>query len=233
MTMSSNRTSSNQVDGGWETDFVVELRLLDVSGQHIGDALEQVRSHCTESGEGPRTAFGDPVEYARSLGLPREDVRFAGMLLGTGGGLVGMFLTFWGFTSWLDGVSVAVTVGRVVAAVVLVLIAPLLLRHLRTILDRPWLSTAVAALAIALVVAAQFTLTMTLGHLPALGVTVAGLALLVGTAMWEHLGGIPADPVVSPVTEGQRPGRHAWTAWLLPAGTVVLMGLAWVLDASR
>jgi hypothetical protein len=233
MNMSSNRTSGNQVDSVWETDFVVELRLLDVSGRHIGDALEQVRSHCAESGEHARTAFGDPAEYARSLGLPAEDVQFAGMLISTGGGLVGMFLTLWGFTSWLDGESVAVTVGRVVAAVALVLIAPLLLRHVRTVLDRPWLSSAVAALVIALVVAAPFALPLTLGHLPALGVTVAGLALLVGTALWERHGGIPDDPVVSPVAEEQPPGRLAWTPWLMPAGTVVLLGLAWALATLR
>jgi hypothetical protein len=229
--MSSDRMSGNQVGTAWETDFVVELRLLDVSGRQIGDALEQVRSHCAESGEDARTAFGDPAEYARSLGLPAQDVRFAGMLLGTAGGLVGMFLALWGFTSWLDGETVAITVGRVVAAVVLVLVAPLLLRNLRTLLARPWLSAAVVGLGFAAVVAAPFVLTHPLAHLPALVVTVAGLVLVVGTALWEHLGGAPADPVVSPVAEGRQAGRVAATTWLLPVGTVALMGLAWALES--
>ncbi|GAA4288520.1 hypothetical protein [Georgenia daeguensis] len=227
--MSSRRTSGRQVGTEWETDLVVELRLLDVSGRDIGDALEQVRSHCAESGEDARTAFGDPAEYARSLGLPAQDVRLAGMLLATGGGLVGMFLALWGFTSWLDGETVAITVGRVVAAVALVLVAPLLLRHLRTVLERPWLAGGVAALGLAGVVAAPLVLTVTLAHLPALVVTGAGLVLVIGTALWEHLGGVPADPVVSPVAEGRRTGRFAATTWLLPVGTVALMGLAWAL----
>jgi hypothetical protein len=222
--------SREQVGAAWETDFVVELRLLDVSGQHIGDALEQVRSHCAESGDDARTAFGDPAEYARSLGLPAQDVRFAGMLLATGGGLVGMFLALWGFTSWLDGETVAITVGRLVAAVSLALVAPLLLRYLRAVLEHPWLSGVVVALGLTAVVAAPLVLTVPLVHLPALVVTVAGLVVVVGTALWEHLGGVPADPVVSPVTEQQQRGRP-WQAWLLPVGTVALLGLAWALES--
>jgi hypothetical protein len=229
--MSSKRISGDQVRTAWETDFVVELRLLDVSGQQIGDALEQVRSHCAESGEDARTAFGDPAEYARSLGLPAQDVRSAGMLLATGGGLVGMFLTLWGFTSWLDGETVAVTLGRLVAAVVLVMAAPLLLRYLRTVLERPWHAVAVMALGLATVVAAPLVLTAALAHLPALVVTVTGLVLVIGTALWEHFGGVPADPVVSPVAEGRRPVRAAAATWLLPVGTVALMGLAWALES--
>ncbi|MCK6211860.1 hypothetical protein KZX45_15030 [Georgenia sp. EYE_87] len=223
--------SRDRAGTAWETDFVVELRLLDVPGHHIGDALEQVRSHCAESGEDAGTAFGDPAEYARSLGLPAQDVRFAGMLLGTAGGLVGMFLALWGFTSWLDGEPVAITLGRLVAAVALVLAAPLLLRYLRTVLERPWLAVAAMALGLSTVVAAPVVLTVALAQLPAPAVTVAGLGLVVGTALWEHLGGEPADPVVSPVGDGRRPVRAAAATWLLPVGTVVLMGLAWALEA--
>ena len=229
--MSSNRMSRDQVGNGWETDFVVELRLLDVSGEHIGDALEQVRSHCAESGEDARTAFGDPAEYARSLGLPAQDVRFAGMLLGTAGGLVGMFLALWGFTAWLDGEAVAVTLGRLVAAVVLVMAAPLLLRYLRTVLERPWHAVAVMALGLATVVAAPLVLTAALARLPALVVTVTGLVLVIGTALWEHFGGVPADPVVSPVAKSRRPVRAAAATWLLPVGAVAMMGLAWALES--
>lgn len=228
--MSSNQTNGEKVSPGWETDFVVELRLLDVSGQDIGDALEQVRSHCAESGEDARTAFGDPAEYARSLGLPAQKVRFAGMLVGTGAGLVGMFLALWGFTSWLDGETVAITVGRIVAAVALVLAAPLLLRYLRTVLERPWFAVVLAVVGLAAVVVAPIVLTTALAHLPALAVTAVGLVVVIGTAVWEHRGGAPADAVVSPVAEGRRTGRASVSTWLLPVGTVALLALARALD---
>ena len=48
----------------WRDDFVIALRLRNVSGRRIGDALLQVDTHCTDSGEQPQEAFGDPVAYA-------------------------------------------------------------------------------------------------------------------------------------------------------------------------
>ena len=55
----------------WESDFVLRLRMSNVSGRDIGDALQQVRAHCAESGQTPREAFGDPLAYADSLPLKR------------------------------------------------------------------------------------------------------------------------------------------------------------------
>ncbi len=48
----------------WRDNFVVALRLRNVSGSHIGDALALVDAHCADSGEEPEEAFGDPVAYA-------------------------------------------------------------------------------------------------------------------------------------------------------------------------
>lgn len=53
----------------WVEPFIMELRLANVPGTAIGDALETVHAHCADSGESPHEAFGDPKEYARSLGL--------------------------------------------------------------------------------------------------------------------------------------------------------------------
>ncbi|WP_043503608.1 hypothetical protein [Georgenia sp. SUBG003] len=228
----------------WETDFVVELRLLDVSGRHIGDAVEQVRSHCAESGEDPYEAFGAPADYARSLGLPAQEVRPAGMLLSTAGGLAGMVVATWGFASWLDGESLALTLGLAVATAVLVLLAPLLLRTLRLVLEHPWTAAGLAGLALAVVVGAPVVLTQTLVHVPAAAVTVGGLLLVLGTAVRDHLHGSYDDPVVGPVTGApdggaeddggvRRRGGLAWAAWLLPSGTLAVMGLVWVLHALR
>ena len=44
------------------------LRLRDVPGEVIGDAIAQVESHIAETGEDPVAAFGPASEYAASLG---------------------------------------------------------------------------------------------------------------------------------------------------------------------
>jgi len=43
----------------WRDNFVTTLRLRNISGSRIGDALAQVDEHCTESGDTPEEAFGD------------------------------------------------------------------------------------------------------------------------------------------------------------------------------
>lgn len=229
--------NTNQVDTAWETDFVVELRLLGVDGRHIGEALEQVRSHCVESGQDVHEAFGDPAAYARSLDLPTQDGGAARMLLSTAGGLIGMFLALWSFTAWLEGEDFALTVGYVAVAVVLALLAPLLLRYVRTVLEHPWRATLVAALVLTAVVAAPVLLPRVLAHLPALAVTTTGVALVIGTALWDHRARGDVDPVISPVNsaDGAQPstGTAFLTTWSLPIGTLLLLALAWVLDAAR
>jgi len=48
----------------WRDAFVTELRLRDVPGAQVGEALAEVDAHCTDSGQTPAEAFGDPVSYA-------------------------------------------------------------------------------------------------------------------------------------------------------------------------
>jgi len=151
--------STNQVDTERETDFVVELRLLDVGGRHIGEALEQVRSHCVESGQDVHEAFGDPTAHARSLDLPTHEGGPARMLFSTAGGLIGMFLALWSFTAWLEDEDFTLTVGYVTVAVVLALLAPIHLRYVRAVVEHPWRAALVAGLVLTAVVAAPVLLT--------------------------------------------------------------------------
>ena len=67
------RKFAPHIEETWSEAFIIELRLIGVHGSRIGDALTEVDSHCAESGSTAADAFGDPVEYARSLGLPVED----------------------------------------------------------------------------------------------------------------------------------------------------------------
>lgn len=47
--------------------LLLAMRLRDVPGPRIADALAQVDSHTAETGEDPREAFGPPGEYADRL----------------------------------------------------------------------------------------------------------------------------------------------------------------------
>lgn len=58
---------TSMIDRKWRAAFVLRLRMLDASGEQIGDALKVVEAHCAETGEAE--AFGNPREYADSLGL--------------------------------------------------------------------------------------------------------------------------------------------------------------------
>jgi hypothetical protein len=70
------RALAPHVDEEWTRSFVAEQRLLGVEGAYIGAALSEVESHCVESRQSAQTAFGTPVEYARSLQLPVNSGKF-------------------------------------------------------------------------------------------------------------------------------------------------------------
>ena len=51
----------------YRNDLLLALRLGEVPGPRIAEALAEVDSHVAETGEDPRTAFGPPQEYAAEL----------------------------------------------------------------------------------------------------------------------------------------------------------------------
>ncbi len=173
----------------WRASFILELRLRDVSGASIADALAEVESHCAETGEEAPAAFGDPVSYAATLvqELP-EDARRPPPAVWLGGAVggacvvsTGMLLTgISGLAS--DGPAVfssgAVLTGIVIAGA-LAFTGPAL-----AWLARPRLRVAVlavVALLLALPVVGQLLLPGTAFTASASGVAVAGAVLLLAT----------------------------------------------------
>jgi hypothetical protein len=106
------------VDQAWAESFILELRLLEVDGPHIGAALSEVESHCAESGEGAQQAFGGADEYARNLGLPVVDEDSPGALVRWLGPdlvqVVGSLLIIWSFDAWLPGRPLDITAWHLV-----------------------------------------------------------------------------------------------------------------------
>ncbi|WP_413318092.1 hypothetical protein AA0Z99_13160 [Agrococcus sp. 1P02AA] len=230
-------THDNLVDSSWEDDFIVELRLRDVDGRTIGDALAQVRSHCAESGQTMREAFGDPEAYARSLDLPAQPSSGVGLVIARSAiGLVAMFLTLWSFTAWLEGEGFALTLGRVVALALLTGAVLLIARGLGFIVRHPWWSGLIMSALVAGVVVAEVLLPQPIVMLPALATGAIGVAVLLATSAWEaRSSAADDDPVVDPVTErGEETGRAGrvvlvLTPWVLPIATAAVLLVAWLM----
>ncbi|EMQ97455.1 hypothetical protein [Paeniglutamicibacter gangotriensis] len=66
----------------WTEEFSHELRLRQVSGEDINEAISTVDEHLNDSGESASDAFGNPRDYAASLGLsPTDDGPARGQVL--------------------------------------------------------------------------------------------------------------------------------------------------------
>lgn len=239
------RRLAPHVDEAWAEAFVLELRLRDVPGDAIGDALAEVESHCVESGEGAAEAFGEPVAYARALELPTEPP--SGPPLSPGATAawtaqaVGLLVTTVGATALIDGEPIALTWGLAVVPVLAALTVLALSRRsdaaLRLVVRRPvvaWLATMAH---LGLLVALLLVLDGVLAHVspgPALAV---GAALLLGATVdllrRAHTEQLPDDPVRAPF-EDERAGRAKRLGTVLryvpvllaPAMAAVFAGLA-------
>ena len=55
--------------------LIYELRLRDIPGNVIGDAVAQGESHTADTGEDPVDTFGTPADYAATFGGPKPPVR--------------------------------------------------------------------------------------------------------------------------------------------------------------
>ena len=78
----------------WRDNFVIALKLRNISGSQIGDALAQVDAHCTDSGEAPEEAFGDPVAYATHVAEQVRPVDLALSMSPRRAGLLGLAVLF-------------------------------------------------------------------------------------------------------------------------------------------
>lgn len=226
------------VDRAWADEFVLEQRLLDVPGDRIGDALVTVESHVAESGETAQDAFGDPRSYARELAAshgaapgPVGPTTATWAVLG----LVGMVLTGWGFSAWLEEAPADVSVGALVGgAFVLTSLGALLLAPgvvLRALLSRLWVGAVLMAVPVMAMVVAMVLLPATAFQAPALPVLALGLLLVAVASVLGWFDSDQADLVLAPGEQPSGGGRaRLRLALVLPAATLVVVVLSWVFD---
>jgi hypothetical protein len=198
------------LDPDWADAFLVELRLADVPGRAIGDALAEVGSHCAESGESPRDAFGDPVQYARSLGLPPgPDVAtpLPGSVLPWGTQALGLLLVAAAATPLAAGEPFAVTTGYLAVAVLLAAGLVALQRWgaemLRLVVRRPVVAWLAAMAHVGLLVAVLALLDGVVARVPAAAALAAGGAALLAGTVWVlavlRREVVDDDPVTAPL----------------------------------
>lgn len=226
------------VEKGWRDDFIIELRLLGVSGDRIGDALVTVDSHVAESGEGAGEAFGDPVPYARevaaSTGAGQAWSITRWTVLGNVAGLVGMLAAVRALTGWLEGGPLEVTVGDGVGLLLLLVLVGVLLRWparlVRVVVEH---RVAVPLLAPVVLVGAFvgvfLLLRETWFEVGVLPVALAAVALLAVSVVAAWVDTPPdGDQIVAP-GQGPRPGAavRVGGALILPVLTLLLLGLTW------
>jgi hypothetical protein len=211
------RALAPHVDEEWAQSFVVEQRLLGVEGAHIGAALSEVESHCSESGQSAQIAFGTPVEYARSLQLPvnleNSPQAITRSLVPIMVQVVGMTLLNWSFEAALRGSGLEITAGRLLIAAIwlfgMVAIAWFAEPVLRMVVYHPIVAGVLAWLAFfavtAISVVAFTSLDRAIWRVSAGWGLAAGAAVLTGGVVWaieRHSALVSGgDPITSPFDE--------------------------------
>lgn len=191
------------VDRAWAESFVIEQRLLGVSGDQIGDALVTVDSHVAESGERAGAAFGDAREYAQQVAEVRggdtvtvDSSTVVGSLLG----LIAIALVPRALADWLDGRAASFSVGDLVIVGLLATLSLALFMAsrpvLRFLVDHRWAGLLIAPVLISAFVAALLLLPAVVLTLPVRVVAGVGLAALLAEVvlMWRR----PEDALVNP-----------------------------------
>lgn len=165
----------------WHTEFMLALMATNASEREVAEAAADVESFCADSGQSPAEAFGDPRAYVAQLGIGRPESwrDRLGYLIHVPS-LLGIFVVFDGVHHLVDGDSSSLTVGHLVAAVLLtattVAFATAFFR------GRMVVASVIAGLGLAVSVLGAVTLDRSLlEYPPALGIA-AGAALLVATA---------------------------------------------------
>ncbi len=220
------------VDAAWRDDFIVEMRMADVPGDRIGDALATVDAHCADTGENADEAFGTPRTYARSLTSETPPRRLgATFAVGIILGLLGMLTVPRAVTAWITGTDVTISAGDAVALAIVLGLSAVLMAFPRTVVPSlgrakfPALWLGGAAFMAALVLA-MLLLTQTLTMIGWPVTLVAGAALLVASviATWRDLS--TSDPVQDPRVGDAAGRRLQWlTALMFPILTALILGI--------
>ncbi|MFC5929888.1 hypothetical protein D6T64_12420 [Cryobacterium melibiosiphilum] len=230
----------------WLEILTIELRLLDVNGTRIGDAVATAREFLDDSGERAEDSLGSPQHYAAELNLPATPEAAQGVrraLVRSGFGVLGMFALVESVVPLMN--DEPVTLGPVVLAIYLVaLILIALLPSLVPVMARMRRRGVIIGIVTAALLGGTIPALLALWagdrvllSLPALPVAIVGAVLLVAPALWGQLRhSVTDDPIIAP---GSTPSPRAAfrarlflvvTNWLLVLGAVGLCAMRLLLE---
>lgn len=231
----------------WCDAFVLELRLRDVPGPVIGDRLAEVEGHCTETGETPSAAFGDPADYAARLHHDSAPDGVQGVWTVTATAATQVLATLVGTSAvpaWAREQPLTYNLGQVACLGLVLLVLLSLPLTLRPVLRHPWTIGAPLAAVVVLggggAALSGRTDLPTIAQVPAPGVAV-GLFLVVLVLAWVEYRTLARDadgdlvtsplatPTGQPAATGGRGRRTAIAAaCVLPAVYPVLAAVGWI-----
>jgi hypothetical protein len=203
------------VDPRWADDFILELRMLDVPGRSIGDALVEVGSYCAESGESAQEAFGDPVTYARNLDLPNVPLTRAGLgsILPWVLQPIGLLLLTGAASTLRTGDQVEITTGLIAVTALLVLDIVVVLRWftplVRFVVRRPVVTWAVFVACFGIPVGLFLIMRDVVATVPGLLAIGTGALLLTVGTIWGLVrlrGDLGDDDPVTATVDTAGPG---------------------------
>lgn len=219
----------------WLDQLVLELRLRNVPGTIIGDAVATVRGHLADTGESPDEAFGDPADYARELGLDRVGPAGLGLMVAVNLlGLLGLLALVDAAGPLASGRMVDVTAADILLAAFAVAAAWLLAARISAIARAKLLHSMLIVLAISVGLAGLAFLLPDnpVASLPALPPAVCGAVLVIGAACWSQWhSNSHADEVLDPVSGKAAGGRLPIILgnlgnWIMVIGAIPLVAIA-------
>ncbi len=219
----------------WTDAFVVKLRLLNVPGGRIGDAIAEIETYCADAGEPPEEAFGDPEAYAVSLAPTlsqnrptRTDLIAATVPAITG--FVGLMIALPAVRALTAGTTVEIGWGLLTSTLLFVGVCAALVGLLPRLVESRLTLALFCVVGLAAIVATAVLIPGVAFRLPAVVVLVIGVAALVASGIGNSR--IKTDTLVDPRTPPSPPRgsllRHLRN-WAFSLATIVLVSVTvWV-----
>lgn len=233
--------SSPQTTESWIKDFILTLRLRDVRGDAIGDAVAVVRTHVADSGQDALTTFGDPRAYAEDLELPTvQGATWSSVgVMAPALSLVAVLVLGPAASAVFDGSTLGLPLpqlGLFLVPLTLMLALPYYftyaVRHVWVFALVFIMATGAAALAGIFAPQRGTPAIMVLEPGWMLGVATATIAIATAWQLRSALTDAP-DPLVDPLQPSSAPERHEKLAAVLPAlfmpaGAFIVLAVVWL-----
>ena len=246
-----DETARETDNAAWLEDLTIELRLLDVNGTRIGDAVATAREFLADSGALAEESFGSARHYAAALGLPATADATKGVwgaALRSGLGLIGLMALTQTVVPLTHQTDVTVGLGvLLITVVVLAIIAflprlfPIIERTLSHGKVRAFVEGAAGGLVITLffVLISLWAADRIVFSVPAIPVFIAAVVLLIAPPLWaqfQHSDQV--DPIVPPGSASADTPRISigirlfliTTNWLLVILSVILCAFELFMD---